>query len=111
MNLIDLSSQSPFPGTLGRKCQGLPPSVGEAGDEMDELPVLADNEGEDEDFRVDANDDNVSDAPLEADNASSSNDETDRVKEGVVTITSNDPLVAARAAAILKLVSMVPTYS
>ena len=87
------------------------PSVGEVGDEeVNELPVLTDDEGEDEGCRIDANDDNICDAPLEADDASSSSDETDRVEEGMVTITSNDPLVAARAAAILKLVSMIPPY-
>lgn len=47
---------------------------------------------------------------VEADNESSSGDETDIVEEGVVTITSNDPLAAARAAAILKLVSTFPSY-
>jgi hypothetical protein len=40
------------------------------------------------------------------DDASSSGDEGESLEEGVVTIISNDPLAAARAAAILKLVSL-----
>lgn len=51
----------------------------------------------------------ASELMVDADDASSSGDETDGVGEGVVTITSDDPLAAARAAAILKLVSMVPS--
>lgn len=43
-------------------------------------------------------------AAVEGDN--SSGDESDAIQEGVVTISSSDPLAAARAAAILKLVSL-----
>ena len=42
---------------------------------------------------------------------SSSEGEGESVDEGVVTITSNDPLAAARAAAILKLVSRLGLFS
>jgi len=42
---------------------------------------------------------------VDVEDGSSSGDEGESLEEGVVTITSNDPLAAARAAAILKLVS------
>jgi hypothetical protein len=42
---------------------------------------------------------------VDVEDGSSSGDEGESLEEGVVTITSNNPLAAARAAAILKLVS------
>lgn len=47
-------------------------------------------------------------ATVEAEDDSSSGDESDFVQDSVVTISSNDPLVAARAAAILKQVRNIP---